>query len=442
VDAVDKIAAAVLYEGYVLWPYRRSATKNQRRWTFGGVYPPAYAEASLGVDPWQVQTECLVEGEAPVVSVQVRFLHVVARQVMGRGADGALVPVDALDVGGERYLTWDEATERQAAIEALPLAALDAPRRVAVDVPAGRADEPLVGPDGTVVGALVRTWQALAGTAEVAARPLGPGLFQLTVRVTNRAETTDVDRERALRQTLVSTHVVLRAAAGEFVSLTDPPEPFARAAARCENVKLWPVLVGAEGERHTMLAAAIILPDYPQIAPESPGDLFDGTEIDQLLVLNVLMLSDAEKAEMRGSDPRAREILDRTEALSLDDFMSLHGAIREFRMLGSEGAPDGLFAGLERPTPPSVCVGGVELRVGSRVRLRPRPGADIMDLALAGRLAFVESIEQDYEERIHLAVTVADDPGRDLGLARQPGHRFYFAPDEVEPLAAAAPEQP
>jgi hypothetical protein len=122
--------------------------------------------------------------------------------------------------------------------------------------------------------------------------------------------------------------------------------------------------------------------------------------------------------------------------------MSLHGAIREFRMLGSEGAPDGLFAGLERPTPPSVCVGGVELRVGSRVRLRPRPGADIMDLALAGRLAFVESIEQDYEERIHLAVTVADDPGRDLGLARQPGHRFYFAPDEVEPLAAAAPEQP
>jgi len=442
VDTVDKIAAAVLYEGYVLWPYRRSAPKNQRRWTFGGVYPPAYSAASGGVDPWWVQTECLVVGGAPVVGVQVRFLHVVARQAAERRADGALVPADALEVGGERYLTWDEATERAVTIEALPLAALGAPRQVAVDIPAGRAEEPLLGPDGAAVGVLVRSWQALAGTVEVAARAVEPGLWQLTVRVANRAEAADAERERALRQTFVSTHVVLRATAGEFVSLTDPPEAVARAAARCENVKLWPVLVGEEGDRHTLLASAIILPDYPRIAPESPGDLFDGTEIDQLLVLNVLTLTDAEKAEMRASDPRAREILDRTEALTLDDFVNLHGTIREFRMLGSEGEADPYFAGLERPAPASVRVGGVEVTVGSKVRLRPRPGADVMDLALAGRLAFVESIEQDYEGRIHLAVTVADDPGRDLGLGRQPGHRFFFAPDEVEPLADAALEPP
>ena len=115
-DEVEKIAAAVLYEGYVLWPYRRSAPKNQRRWIFGGVYPPAYSETSGGTDPWYTQTQCMVVGDAPSVAVQVRFLHIVARQVARRNADGALEPVDALQVGQERYLTWDEATERQVAL--------------------------------------------------------------------------------------------------------------------------------------------------------------------------------------------------------------------------------------------------------------------------------------------------------------------------------------
>jgi len=434
VDAVEKIAAAVLYEGYVLWPYRRSATKNQRRWTFGGVYPPAYSEASGGVDSWYTQTQCLVVGAAPVVDVQVRFLHVVARQVARLGADGALEEVDELRVGGERYLSWDEAAEREVGLAALPLAELAVPRRVEIDIPAGRDEEPLRGPGGERVGALVRSWQALAGTVEVGAQRLGEGLHRLTVRVANRAPWGGQERERALRHTFVSTHVILRAAAGEFVSLLEPPDELRQAALQCQNVKTWPVLVGAEGERQTMLSSPIILYDYPRIAPESPGDLFDGTEIDQLVILNVLTLSDEEKAEMRATDPRAREILQRSESLTLDDFMSLNGAIREFRLLGDEGEPDVYFAGLERPAPRSVVVGGVELRPGSKVRLRPRPGADVMDVVLAGQVAYVEAIEQDYEERIHLAVTLAADPGRDLGMARQPGHRFFFGPDEVEPL--------
>ncbi|MGI8438767.1 MAG: hypothetical protein ACR2NV_00940, partial [Thermoleophilaceae bacterium] len=93
----------------------------------------------------------------------------------------------------------------------------------------------------------------------------------------------------------------------------------------------WPVLVGSEGERHALLSSPIILPDYPQIAPESPGDLFDAGEIDQMLVLNILSLTDEEKEEMRDSDPRTREILERTAALSPEEMMSLHGAIREFQ---------------------------------------------------------------------------------------------------------------
>jgi hydrogenase maturation protease len=106
----------------------------------------------------------------------------------------------------------------------------------------------------------------------------------------------------------------------------------------------------------------------------------------------------------------------------------------------------GYWEELERPGPDSVSVPGSELRPGSRVRLCPRPGGDIFDLALAGRTAVVEAIEQDMDDQITLAVVVEDDPGRDLGLARQPGHRFFFSPAEVEPLAdeeaQAASESP
>ncbi|MEP6637651.1 MAG: hypothetical protein ABJB97_13085 [Acidobacteriota bacterium] len=88
----------------------------------------------------------------------------------------------------------------------------------------------------------------------------------------------------------------------------------------------------------------------------------------------------------------------------------------------------------ERTTPGHVLVSGVELKPGDRVRLKPRAGGDILDLALAGKVAVVEAIEQDYEGQAHLAVVVDDDPGRDLGMMRQPGHRFFFSPEEVEPV--------
>jgi hypothetical protein len=118
---------------------------------------------------------------------------------------------------------------------------------------------------------------------------------------------------------------VLRAHDGAFVSLTDPPPALREAAAACENRGVWPVLVGEPGERGTLLASPIVLEDHPRIAPESPGDLFDGGEIDGLLILNVLGLTDEEKAEVRASDPRARELLDRCEALTPEELLRLHG---------------------------------------------------------------------------------------------------------------------
>lgn len=332
-DAVQKIAEAVLYEGYILWPYRRSARKNQRRWTFGGVYPRAYSEARGGDDPWLMQTQCLIVGdESSAVEVKVRFLHVTERNVgKRRGED--LEFVDELRVGDDLYLSWDEATEREVVVGRFVLSELQTPVRVGIDDPGGSTEERLAEPGGEVVGAMVRSWRALRGEVEVRAEPLRESVFRVTVRITNTTPWEGEDRESTLKNAFVSTHTVLEAEGGDFVSMTDPPEEFREAAEGCENIKTWPVLVGEEGERRVMLSSPIILSDYPQVAPESPGNLFDGGEIDQLLILNILTLTDEEKEEMRATDPKAREILERCESLSSEELMKLHGAIRDFKMV-------------------------------------------------------------------------------------------------------------
>jgi hypothetical protein len=294
VDAVARIADAVLYEGYVLWPYRRSALKNQRRWTFGGVYPSAWAAAHPD-DACVMQTQCLVLGDASALEVRVRFLQVVWRQVMDAGE-----PVDELVVDGERLVSWEEAVEREVG---------PGP----VEIAAGRE------PDG----AIVRSWRELRGAVELRTEPLRPRLSLITVRICNDTPVPPgADRQAVLAHTFCSTHTVLRGA--RFVSLTDPPEELRAEAECCVNVGTWPVLVDDE----TVLSSPIILPDHPEVAPESPGDLFDGGEIDQLLTLSILAMTDEEKADMRAADPRTRAILERTEALSHDELMRLHGRWR------------------------------------------------------------------------------------------------------------------
>jgi hypothetical protein len=438
-DPVEQIAAAVLYEGYVLWPYRRSAQKNQKRWTFGGVYPRAYSEAEGGNDPWLMQTQCLLVGEDPKVEVKVRFLQVVERKVGQSTGEGTLDFVDELRIGGERYLAWEEAAEREVVVPDIRPKTIGTPMgtplRAEIYIAPGVEEEPLADEDGQIVGALVRSWRQLQGMVEIGAEPIGDGLFRLTARIMNTAPWRGEDREETLEQTLVSTHTILRAEDGEFVSLMDPPKEIAEFAEECENVKTWPVLAGDEGDKRTILSSPIILYDYPKIAPESPGDLFDGGEIDQLLTLSILSLTDEEKEEARATDPRVREILDRSEALTDEDLMGLHGAVRGFQMLRTGEQIDPFeVEGLQGPAPSSVVVGNTEVRSGSRVRLWPRAGRDIFDLALTGKTALVEKIEQDFEDRILLAVSVEEDPGRELVDMPVLGHRFFFSPEEVEPL--------
>ena len=161
-------------------------------------------------------------------------------------------------------------------------------------------------------------------------------IVNTTPWTTPRDDGVERPRQTALRRAFVSTHTILRVQGGEFISLLEPPVEYQAAAESCANVKTWPVLVGDPGERHILLSSPIILYDDPQIAPETPGDLFETTEIDELLTLSILTLTDEEKREMRESDPRGREILERTEALTSEQLMKMHGAIRGLQPVRKE----------------------------------------------------------------------------------------------------------
>jgi hydrogenase maturation protease len=237
------------------------------------------------------------------------------------------------------------------------------------------------------------------------------------------------DQEAVLMRTFASAHTVLRLEGGEFVSLTDPPNDCQQAAAGCQNLGTWPVLVGDEskGERDTLLSSPIILPDYPQIAPESNGDLFDGTEIDEILTLRIQTMTDEEKMEMRTVDEHARRLLERADNATGQDMLKLHGVMREGRSF------DDQIFGTSKPLE-GVSFGETYLQPGDKVRICPKSRADVMDMALAGKTGIIEAIEQDAEDRVQLGLVLQDDPGMDLGMLRQPGHRFFYTLDEIEPL--------
>ncbi len=417
--------------------------KNRQRWTFGGLYPRGYCSTPGDPDNWYTQTEGLVEGNGRAsVHGSVRFLHVMTRRVAELTSPSSETPdlacaehrfVESLQVGEKLYQKWQEAVEREVPLDPSDLAGLtERSQRLSFAFAPRREMEPVCDATGMVRAVLVREQEEVAGTVELSAELVAEGLYRLTVRIENSTgwrPSCDSTRDEALLRSLVSTHTILGVRGGAFVSLFDPPEAWRSQTAACRNVGTWPVLVGAEGERDTLLSSPIILYDYPQVAPESPGDLFDATEIDEILTLRIRSLTEDEKRLMASVDERARLLLQRTQALSGDELLALHGTVRMYRTDQHDWNPM-----IEKPRPDGVRVGGVELRRGDRVRLWPRGRADIFDMVLEGMTATIESIEQDYEDRTYLAVTLDDDPGQDLGELRKIGHRFFFGVEEVEPL--------
>jgi hypothetical protein len=305
--SVEKIAAAVLYEGYILYPYRATAIKNRQRWNFGTLYPRIYAEAQRPEEPFRLISECLlVAGDNASLDIKVSFL-----QLLPQPRTSSHLADPSLD--------WDEAIERTSDHCDLSLSALLA--------------APLI--------LHIKPTEDLAASLTIEAQRLPSGACRLHLELENISPLSSgakARRDEASPQALVSAHLLLGMTGGEFVSLLEPPDPYTTDAKACINTGVFPVLAGDEPDRSILLLSPIILYDYPKTSPESAGDFFDGTEMDEMLTLRVLTLTDAEKDEMRRGDPRARRILERTEALTGEEMLKTHGIVRSMREIPGDAS--------------------------------------------------------------------------------------------------------
>lgn len=463
-DHVRTIADAVLYEGYLLYPYRASSHKNQSRWQFGVLGPPDAAPESFAEEPGMAM-QCLLTAPGDVsgsagarVTAHLRFLQLQVREVQRLEEDGSHTPVGELVVDGLSMLSWDEAVEREIALGAVPLTrSTDRP----LTVPGGEDIEPLTDARGVTVGRIVRRREQLAARVRTET-DADDGYVRLTVSVDNEYPATADGKDAAIRASLIGSHLLLQAEGVRFVSLLEPPADASDAAGRCRQYRCWPVLAGAKGSTDTVLGAPIILYDHPEVAEQSAGALFDSTEIDEILTLRVMTMTDEEKAEARATDPRAREIIDRCDAMSPADLQQLHGLLRDPHAASRDahadprdphadlrdaepaafdtgGAPwwDPAADASVSPDSDAVVIDGVTVAKGSLVRVHPSRRADAQDLFFAGQVARVTAVLSDVDGGVHVALVLVDDPAADMHDWY--GRYFYFAPDELEPLDEPAP---
>ncbi|MFI5735494.1 hypothetical protein ACIA49_35620 [Kribbella sp. NPDC051587] len=422
-DSIQGVADALLFEGYVLYPYRASNSKNQVRWQFGVLMPPGYDDPSERT--WS-QTECLLDGGSAALTIRIRFLQAQRRTVL----DADRSEVAALQVGDTTYVPWDEAVEQHVDVS---VALSDLPCERSFEVAGG------VEVEGAGAGLLQRIREPLSGVLILSAETLpGPyGVVRLRLRVENTSAGRDTERSSALRHALIAHHLLVAANGARFISLLEPPEWATGYVPACENVGIFPVLAG-----DLLLSSPIILYDHPEIAAESQGDLFDATEIDEILSLRTMTLTEAEKREVRGTDPRAAALLDRVDSMPQEILDRLHGTVRYLRKVTApEPAPSdapwwdpGNDATVD-PEHDAVQVGTVAVGNGVRVRLRPGVRrADAQDMFLADRIGTVVAVLSDVDGETHIAVALDGAEGE---VQRSHGRYLYFSPDEIEPLVGA-----
>jgi hypothetical protein len=355
------VADAVLYEGFLLFPYAKSALKNQMPFQFGVVMPQGYGDPT---EPSFLRSQFAVCAGERIEGV-LRFLHV-----------------------------RDEPVERE-----IPFA---------FDMDGGAAEVQfeIDGLCGRITMQIDR----------------GASASLVTLKIQNCTNAIPgSSRNEALCRAFVSTHVLMQLRGGAFASLLDPPDAAKPLVSRCVNHRAFPVLVGdgVEGTRSSpmLLVSPIILYDFPQIAQATRAHTFDGTEIDELLMLSVASLTDREKDEARGAHPYVRELVERAEALDAQTQQTLHGEL-------TGGARK---AGDER-----VVVGGVEIGPGSHVRVHPKARADVWDDLVRGMTARVNAVHTDFEGKRYVGVVFDADPASDLH--EWYGRSFFYSTDEVEPV--------
>lgn len=454
-DRARAIADAVLYEGYLLYPYRATSSKNQSRWQFGVVGPPGACDAGIGEND-SLTAQFLVDGDSELTLV-VRFLQLQHRRAERDLGDGTFEPVAELTSGSQSWVTWDEAVERELSFGPFALTDLVRPRTLRIEADEGSETEAVDG------GRLVRTRSAIRADLTVAVERDAADLYRVSTAVRNVGGAA-ADKDAAIATSLIGTHIIAEVVGGEFISLLEPPDSAKAAVSRLVQLRCFPVLAGRPGERDLLLISPIILYDHPEIAEQSEGALYDSTEIDEILTLRVMTMTDEEKAQARATDPLAAAIIDRCDSMSPEAMQQLHGVLRNPHGSGYDDprldALDGQMrsAGLipeipdgvdwwdpvadtaVRPDVDAVLVNGVRVSAGSRVRLRPSRRADAQDIFFAGKNARVISVHEDVDGQQYVGVIVEDDP--DVEMPDSYGRYLYFAPDEVEPIAqVVSPER-
>jgi hypothetical protein len=475
-DMARKVADAVLYEGYLLYPYRATSRKNQIRWQFGVAGPPGAAAAGIGEDS-RLFADCLARlSSGAQVTVHVRFLQLQTRTAEQLDGSG-FTPVAELLVDSSHWLSWDEAVECERVLGPYQVGDLAEPMREPVTVAADRIVEELRDSAGSLIGRLVRRREQLSAALEIRAQHVD-GLVRLSLGLENTAPP-QPDKRSAIGVSLIGAHLLLHIEDGEFVSTVNPPDDAGTAAAGCRQHRWWPVLAGPATESQTLLVSPIIVEDHAELAAESAGALFDSTEIDEILTLRVMTMTDAEKAEARATDPRAAEIIDRCDAMTPQQLQNLHGVLRHPHSVSDCGPsdygpsdhgiaattgqdpfelPDDLVwdaaseqhpvfttdepwwhpeadASVE-PETDGVTIAGVTVRKGSLVTVHPNRRADAHDIFFSGMTAKVAAVLRDVDGDTHVAVTLVDDPAAEMHDWY--GRYLYFAPDELIPNAVAA----
>ena len=335
----------------MLYPYRPSSVKNQQRWNFGVLCPQSYSEAQKGSEAWTMQTECLVEGSSMTgLEVRVRFLQLVARTVgeltmpvneLSSGEVPEFRLVERLAVDDRVYQPWQEAVEREVILPVYNVEAL-AYRLVpdAFSFPAEKQFEYLRDGNGQIVGVIMRERKQLCGAVEIMSERVEDGVFKISVRVRNTTPfevAKDSTRDDALLSSLASTHTVLGVQDGQICFAAGSAGAAQRAGRRAARTsEPGPCWSAKKGNATLCSPRPSSFTTIPRSLRKAPAILFDGTEIDEILSLRIMTLTDDEKREMSQSDERARAMLERTETMPAEQFMKLHGVLRGLRPLKEE----------------------------------------------------------------------------------------------------------
>ena len=433
-----RVADAVLFEGYLLYPYRASAQKNRLRWQFGVLTPPGFPD-----EPDRSRTEVLLERRpGAVLHLRLRFLQLRARSVHDterpprRRAGRRRRP--ALPLGGGRAAGGRRRAPRRRAGRS---------HTVPFALPAEHDVEPVTG------GRVERRCLPLNGRLVVAAEPLpGPyDVLRLRIDVVNDSACPDgAPREVALRTSLIAAHTLVAVTAGAFLSATDPPEWALPATRELDNRHTWPVLAGPDGRTDLLLSSA----DHPRRPPAARSGEPDGP------VRRHRDRRDPQPAHAgahrrgegggagdgpargRGRRRRGRHAARDLGAPARGDphrcaagvagdprtTSSAPGTTRCSRRTCRGGIPAPTPPSIPRPTPSSSAARRSPRAAGCCCG--PRPGGDAQDLFLAGLPATVHAVLHDVDGEVHVAVSVDDDPAAELQVAH--GRFRYFHPDEIE----------